>query len=121
MASLGYNNVHTYMYMYIHMQVKKCIQLCTCVQIHYFSVSPTTFSLTSPTTAQLLWEEEEDVEDEKEERMKVEKEGEHDVEELDYDETMEDLDLHPTGNIDEGGGDESQKLSVASDSRPGKL
>jgi hypothetical protein len=43
---------------------------------------------------------------------------EGEVEELDYDETMEDLDLHPTGNIDEGDGDETRKQSVASDSRP---
>jgi hypothetical protein len=46
---------------------------------------------------------------------------EGEVEELDYDETMEDLDLHPTGNIDEGDGDETRKQSVASDSRPGTV
>ena len=44
---------------------------------------------------------------------------EGEVEELDYDETMEDLDLHPTGNIDEGDGDDARRQSVASDSRPG--
>lgn len=95
--------------------------------IHCYSVSSITFSLTSPTTAQLLWEEdeqeeeeEEQVQEEKEESVKVENEEEQELEELDYDETMEDLDLHPTGNIDEGGGDESQKLCLASELRTGK-
>lgn len=57
-------------------------------------------------------------------KVKVAEEGEEgEVEELDYDESMEDLDLHPTGNIDEGEGDEERRahrLSVASDSRPGE-
>ena len=73
------------------------------------------FSLTSP-TAQLLWEEEGE---EGGDTVHGGEEGE--VEELDYDETMEDLDLHPTGNIDEGDGDETRKQSVASDSRPGRF
>lgn len=57
-------------------------------------------------------------------KMKRGEEEEGEVEELDYDETMEDLDLHPTGNIDEGEGDEESREhrpSVASDSRPGEI
>ena len=94
--------------------------------IHYsfkllFSSSCTiyfSFSLTSPTTAQLLWDEEEVLESKKEE-VTVEGREEGEVEELDYDESMEDLDLHPTGNIDEGGGNEPRRLSVKSEERPG--
>lgn len=88
-------------------------------------------SLVSP-TAQLLWEEGEEKEGPEEEgevkvkvKVKVvQEEEEGEVEELDYDESMEDLDLHPTGNIDEVEGDEesrAHRLSVASDSRPGKI
>lgn len=85
-------------------------------------------SLVSP-TAQLLWEDGEEKEEEPEEggevKVKVAEEGEEgEVEELDYDESMEDLDLHPTGNIDEGEGDEesrAHRLSVASDPRPGEM
>lgn len=87
-------------------------------------------SLVSP-TAQLLWEDGEEKEEEPEEggevkvKVKVAEEGEErEVEELDYDESMEDLDLHPTGNIDEGEGDEesrAHRLSVASDPRPGTM
>jgi hypothetical protein len=74
-------------------------------------------SLTSPTTAQLLWDEQEiKLENEKEEGT-VEGREEGEVEELDYDESMEDLDLHPVGNIDEGGGGEARKLSTKQDER----
>lgn len=54
------------------------------------------------------------------ERTKVEDDGDGDVEELDYDETMDDLDLHPTGNIDEGEGDDVRNLTVPSDSKIGQ-
>ncbi|CAI8023050.1 hypothetical protein GBAR_LOCUS13491 [Geodia barretti] len=78
-------------------------------------------SLTSPTTAQLLWDEQEiKLENEKEEGT-VEGREEGEVEELDYDESMEDLDLHPVGNIDEGGGGEARKLSTKQDERQGTV
>ena len=87
----------------------------------------------------MLWEEgEEEVEEEGggekrggekrggEKRREVEEgeegEVEGEVEELDYDESMEDLDLHPTGSIDEAVGEEgvAHRLSVTSDSKPGE-
>jgi hypothetical protein len=76
-------------------------------------------SLTSPTTAQLLWDEEEIELENKKEEGTVEGREEGEVEELDYDESMEDLDLHPVGNIDEGGGGEARKLSTKQDERRG--
>jgi hypothetical protein len=68
-----------------------------------------------------LWDEEEEVRigEEKEGSLSKEAEEEEEMEELDYDETMEDLDLHPTGNIDDGEGDETGRLNVTSDERPG--
>jgi hypothetical protein len=79
------------------------------------------FSLTSPTTAQLLWDEEEIELENKKEEGTVEGREEGEVEELDYDESMEDLDLHPVGNIDEGGGGEARKLSTKQDERRGTV
>jgi hypothetical protein len=78
-------------------------------------------SLTSPTTAQLLWDEEEIELENKKEEGTVEGREEGEVEELDYDESMEDLDLHPVGNIDEGGGGEARKLSTKQDERRGTV
>ena len=49
----------------------------------------------------------------------VEGREEGEVEELDYDESMEDLDLHPTGNIDEAGGSEAHRLSTKQEERQG--
>jgi hypothetical protein len=70
-----------------------------------------------------LWDEEEEVRigEEKEGSLSKEAEEEEEMEELDYDETMEDLDLHPTGNIDDGEGDETGRLNVTSDERPGTV
>ena len=77
-------------------------------------------SLTSPTTAQLLWDEEEiGMEGKKDEEVKAEVTEEGEVEELDYDECMEDLDLHPTGNIDEGEGGDARQLNAKSEERQG--
>ena len=86
--------------------------------------TPRSSSLASP-PAQLLWEEgEEEVGEEGggEKRRKVEEGEEGEVEELDYDESMEDLDLHPTGSIDEAVGEEgvAHRISVTSDSKPGE-
>lgn len=74
-----------------------------------FSLPPSSspFSLSSipPASAQLLWDDGEE-------------------EELDYDESMEDLDLHPTGTIDdlEGAGVGGHRLSVTSlDPKPGRI
>jgi hypothetical protein len=68
-----------------------------------------------------LWDEQEiKLENEKEEGT-VEGREEGEVEELDYDESMEDLDLHPVGNIDEGGGGEARKLSTKQDERQGTV
>lgn len=70
----------------------------------------------------MLWDEEEAELDNKSDgdiptNVSAE-EGE--VEELDYDESMEDLDLHPTGNIDEEVGALSSKLTVKLDvEKPG--
>ena len=69
----------------------------------------------------MLWEEEEEVGGGEDGCVKVEEGEEGEVEELDYDETMEDLDLHPTGNIDEAEGDEARRHSVTSDARPGQI
>lgn len=64
-------------------------------------------SLNSSST-QLFWD------DRKKETKQEDEEG--DVEELDYDESMENLDLHPTDSIDDLEGEEShnQRLTVVS-------
>ena len=65
-----------------------------------------------------------EIESKKEEETKAEEtkadgKEEGEVEELDYDETMEDLDLHPTGNIDEGEGAGARRLSVKAEKKQG--